>query len=117
MEREATRQTWQRVAANKTLYAQALKPEERSDNFPWHSGAHEEHSSQIFCVSALGTLRHLRRRNEIIARFLTPLFPAVATAARPRDWCIEIEKECPKLLGEMGARQPTSIDALLTSSR
>ncbi len=117
MVREANGQIWQRVAANKTLYAQALKPEERSDNFPWHKGAHEEHSSQIFCVSAFGTLRHLRRRKEIVARLLTPLFPVVSTAARPRDWTIELEKECPNLLGETGTRQPTSIDAVLSSSR
>jgi len=117
MEPEAARQTWQRVAENKTLHPHALTPEERSDKFRWHRSAHEEHSSQIFCISAFGTLRHLQVRNEVVARLLTPLFPPVATAKRPRDWSVELEKECPELLGETGGRQPTSIDAMLTSSK
>ncbi len=117
MERVPNSQGWKRVTTNKTLYAQALTSDDKLDSFPWHKSAHEEHSSQVFGVSAFGTLRHLQRRDEIVAQLLTPLFPAVATAARPRQWTIELEAERSTLLGEAGARQPTSIDALLTSSR
>jgi hypothetical protein len=117
MERVPNALGWERVTANKTLYAHALTSDDKPDRFPWHKSAHEEHSSQVFCVSAFGTLRHLLRRDVIVAQLLTPLFPEVATAARPRQWRIKLEEECPALLGESGARQPTSIDAFLTSSR
>jgi hypothetical protein len=40
----------------------------------------------------------------------------MGTAGRSRAWSLKCEVENPQLLGEFGSNQPTSIDALLTSS-
>lgn len=107
-----------RILANETLHPNALLANEAAGDFSWHNAAHEPKSSQVFCVSAFGTLRHLEARDTILHRLLGPLFSAVQTkSARPRRWDIGLEVEDADLLGEHGVAQPTSIDAVLTSSQ
>jgi hypothetical protein len=105
----------ERIRQNPSLYPGALDEDEMAA-FPWHDHADSAHSSQVFCVSAFGAVRQLRCRDRIIAGLVTPVFPAIRTAARPRRWEIRLEYQQPELLGELGSNQPTSIDALLLSS-
>jgi hypothetical protein len=51
------------VLSNPTLHPKALSDRERSDGFKWHDHVYSPRSSQIFCISALGTLRCLGTRD------------------------------------------------------
>lgn len=87
----------------------------------WHSFAASENSSQALCLSAFGSLRAAefeRTRNRVVGQFVGCAFPSMRTKDRPRRWQIEVEAEEPQLLSEHGRQgtQPTSIDALVTSS-
>ncbi len=107
-----------RILANSTLYPNALLANEVSGDFPWHEYADRPESSQVFCMSAFGTLRHLPARDRVLHAFLTATFPVIQTdSKRPRQWDIRLEAEDPDILGEQGTSQATSIDVLLTSSR
>lgn len=105
--------TWEQVQLNPTLYSQALLPNE-GKQLHWHADANQPHSSQVFCVSAFGTLRQLPVRDQVIGRMLgTQELPTSDDPA----WSIELEAERPDLLSEHGRVQPSSIDALLQSRR
>lgn len=101
--------TWDQVQHNRTLYSLALEPGEGQD-FRWHKDADQEHSSQVFCVSAFGTLRGLPIQDRIINQFLG--FPA-QVVEKTSEWKIKLEVEQPGLLSEYGRVQPSSIDAVL----
>lgn len=116
MKQSLTDSQWQAIRNNPTLYRDALLQDEQRTSIPWHSRAADPKSSQIFCVSAFGTLRRLAARNQIIHKFLVPLFTAVQTPSHsPREWEVRLEEMNAELLGEFGVSQPTSIDAMLTS--
>jgi hypothetical protein len=80
-----------------------------------------ENSSQALCLSAFGSLRHPtfdNVRSGLESDFVAGAFPVMRTTRKPRRWSIGVEVEDPDLLGEHGGRtQPTSIDALFTSTR
>ena len=105
------------ILYNPTLYSKALTPAELAKSFKWHNYAWSPKSSQVFCISAFGTLRNLAVGNQVLANLLYEAFPETFTQGRSRKWMINLEAEDEGLLNERGTRQPTSIDALCTSSR
>lgn len=118
MRRTLANLQWERIRANPTLHPNALLADEAAGDFPWHDHSHSPKSSQVFCISAFGTLRQIRQRHRIIHSLLVPIFPAAQTKSpKPRRWDIRLEVEEASLLGELGVSQPTSIDAMLISSR
>ncbi len=117
MEHKLSPQRWERMRTNPTLYRGAFAPGESPQDFPWHTYAYRENSSQVFCVSAFHTLRHLRQRDQIVSSLLVPLYSRLQTDNRiPLEWNVHLEHEEPSLLGEFGS-QPTSIDVLLETAR
>ncbi len=117
MKRRLTKAKLERILRNPTLHPEALLADEAGPDFPWHKDADKEHSSQVFCLSAFGTLRHLRRRDRVVADFLSEPFPKTRTRRQPRKWHVFPEQEQPDLLNECGRGQSTSIDALLVSNQ
>ena len=109
----------EQTLANPTLHPNALTEAERLGEFKWHKYASSSRSSQVLCVSAFGTLRHLKVRDKIIDHFLSAAMPAYRRGRRAPRWSIGLEREEPELLNECGGRrkQPTSIDVLLVSSK
>jgi hypothetical protein len=101
------------------LFELALQPCEEEQPFGWHSHAAAINSSQAFCLSAFGSLRHKQMgevRDSLVAGLVSDAFPDMRTAARPRRWAVDVEFERPDLLNEQGRGQPSAIDAVLTSS-
>jgi hypothetical protein len=105
--------TWDQVRQNPTLYPHALLPGE-GERLQWHDDAHRPHSSQVFCVSAFGTLRHFSVRDQVICQLLAP---REASATSDATWTIELEAVRPDLLSEYGGVQASSVDALLLNLR
>jgi len=104
------------VLRNPTLHPKALSDRERSEGFKWHDHAHSPRSSQIFCISAFGTLRCLGACDRVLEKLFAHAFPSFPSRPRARRWKIEPEFEEATLLGETGVRQPTSVDAFCESS-
>lgn len=104
-----------RILVNPTLHPNALAEAERLGEFKWYKHASSPRSSQVLCVSAFGTLRHLKVRDKIIDNFVSATIPAYRCGRRAPRWRIGLECEEPELLNECGGRrkQPTSIDVLL----
>jgi hypothetical protein len=103
---------WTLVRQNHQLHP-ALRTDERLATLPWHSHASRPNSSQVFCVSAFYRLTQVPVRNTVLSSLFSTLLPC-----RPRDeWTIQPEFSDASLLGEDGARQPTSIDMFCTSAR
>ena len=67
------------VFRNPTLYPKALTSSESDPSFKWHDYAHSPRSSQVFCISAFGTLRNLAVGNRVLANLLYEAFPVIAT--------------------------------------
>jgi hypothetical protein len=104
--------TWEQVRNNPTLYPLALQSGE-GEQLRWHRYADLPHSSQVFCVSAFGTLRHLPVRDRVVGQLLGQ---PVGTTDDPK-WSIELEVVRPDLLSEHGRVQPSSVDVLLRTRR
>jgi hypothetical protein len=102
--------------ANRALHHNALSDRERSKAFKWHDHAGSERSSQVFCISAFGTLRSLSARDRVLEKLFSDAFPLFPSRRRVRHWELTPEFEQPTLLGEVGARQPTSVDVFCESS-
>ncbi len=109
----------QRILANPTLHRNALAAEERlPGRIRWHDSADSPRSSQAFCISAFGALRGAAARHKVLDRFVATALPAYRPGRRAPRWSILLEHEEPALLNELGTRaQPTSVDALLVSSK
>ena len=97
------------ILKNPVLYEDALIENEK-EKFSWHIHADDIRSSQVFCLSAFGSLRRYKEKDEIINTLFGSCFKDMA----PEKWIIEPEANDRKLLGESG-NQPTSIDMLFTS--
>lgn len=104
------------VLRNPTLHPRALSDKERGPSFKWHAHCGSPRSSQVFCLSAFGTLRFLRRRDRVLEDLFHQALPSFPIRPRARRWKISLEAEWAQLLSELGTNQPTSIDALCVSS-
>ncbi|MCY3821712.1 MAG: hypothetical protein OXH52_20550 [Gammaproteobacteria bacterium] len=109
----------QRILANPTLHRNALTDEERRPGaINWHGSADSPRSSQALCISAFGVLRDTVPRDKVLDRLVATTLPAYRAGGRAPRWRIFLEYEEPRLLNEFGAQaQPTSVDALLVSSK
>ena len=101
---------------NPTLYDLALTDREHNPSFNWHSDAYSERSSQVFCLSALGSLRNLAVGNKVLTNLLVEAFPKIP-APDPKEWEILTEYEDKGILNEKGHGQPTSVDFFCRLSR
>lgn len=106
----------QRILDNPTLHPDALTDEERLlGGIKWHRYADSPRSSQVFCISAFGTLRNTSTRDEVIDHFLSISSPVYQRNREVPEWEIRLEYENSKLLSEYKG-QSTSIDVFLVSS-
>jgi len=88
-----------------------LKAEGR--RIQWHSSA-EPRSSQVLCISAFGSLRHVPDVDEILTRLLAGI---LSFDCRLGPWQLISEHSERSLLGEIGGGTPTCVDVLCTSPR
>lgn len=107
---------WELVRDNRTLFGHALEPGE-GPQIPWHDDANQPHSSQVFCISAFGTLRKLRHRHPFVSQLFGQVFPWIPASDADIDWNIALECQDRSLLNEHSTPKPTSIDAILISDR
>src|SRR3954469_1485453 len=77
---------WELVKANPTYLAGALS-ESEGEAIRWHSPS-SARSSQVFCISAFGSLRHLRDGQDILQALVTRHFPDVGLAG---PWTVAME--------------------------
>jgi hypothetical protein len=73
--RQGSGERWMQVQRNPTYRTGALTDVEGLQ-IRWHSPSSEQ-SSQVFCVSAFGSLRHLVDGQEILQELLNRYFPGV----------------------------------------
>src|SRR6056297_805963 len=92
------------ILKNPVLYEDALIENEK-EKFSWHTHADDIRSSQVFCLSAFGSLRRYKEKDEIINTLFGSCFKDMA----PEKWIIEPEANDRKLLGESG----TSLQVLI----
>ncbi len=100
---------WAQVRTNPTLFEAALDQGE-GEVFHWHDDANLPHSSQVFCVSAFGSLRRVPVRHMIVTELLGGPY-----SGQSLKWSINLEVERPRILAEFGGH-PSSIDVVLQSA-
>ena len=101
---------WTQVKRNPTYRAGALT-EDEGVKIRWHSPLSEQ-SSQVFCVSAFGSLRHLADGQEILQELLNRFFPSVGLRG---PWELVLEHSDRRVLDESGPVTPTSLDVFCRS--
>ena len=101
---------WTQVQRNRTYRTGALTDVE-GQQIRWHSPSSEQ-SSQVFCVSAFGSLRRLADGQEILQKFLTRHFPKVGLNG---PWDLVLEHCDRRVLDESGPVTPTSLDVFCRS--
>lgn len=101
---------WQQVRTNPTYLAGALT-ESEGLNIRWHSPLSEQ-SSQVFCLSAFGSLRHAADGQVILQALLTRHFPKVGLSG---PWKLSLEHSDRSVLDESGPVTPTSLDVFCRS--
>jgi hypothetical protein len=101
---------WTQVQTNPTYWPSALS-ESEGRSIRWHSPTKKQ-SSQVFCISAFGTLRHLPDGQEILQALLTRHFPQVGLAG---PWELVLEHFDRPVLDETGRVTPTSVDVFCRS--
>lgn len=102
---------WELVKANPTYLAGALS-ESEGQAIRWHSPS-SARSSQVFCISAFGSLRHLPDGQEILQAVLTRHFP---DAGLTGPWKLTLEYSDRQVLDESGRAMPTSVDVFCRSA-
>lgn len=99
---------------NPTLYNLALTDRERDPSFKWHRYADSERSSQMFCLSALGSLRNLDIGNKILNDLFSEAFQEISLPDFI-EWKISPEYEDRDILNEKGTPQSSSVDCFCES--
>jgi hypothetical protein len=102
---------WELVKANPTYLAGALS-EAEAQAIRWHSPS-SARSSQVFCISAFGSLRHLPDGQDILQALLARHFPDVGLAG---PWKLTLECTDRQVLDESGRVTPTSVDVFCRSA-
>jgi len=102
---------WELVKANPTYFAGALS-EAEAQAIRWHSPS-SARSSQVFCISAFGSLRHLPDGQELLQALLTHHFPDVGLTG---PWTLTLEYTDRQVLDESGRVTPTSVDVFCRSA-
>jgi hypothetical protein len=102
---------WELVRSKNPTYFPGSLKESEGTEINWHSPK-DERSSQIFCLSAFGTLRQLPDGFAILNRFLRTLFHDIPSN---ETWCFRFEYQNRRLLEEFGGGTPTTIDVHCSS--
>jgi hypothetical protein len=102
---------WELVKVNPTYLAGALS-EAEAQAIRWHSPS-SARSSQVFCISAFGSLRHLPDGQELLQALLTHHFPDVGLTG---PWTLTLEYADRQVLDESGRVTPTSVDVFCRSA-
>lgn len=108
--RQDPAERWRQVQRNPTYRTGALTDVEGL-RIRWHSPSSEQ-SSQVFCASAFGSLRHLADGQEILQELLTRYFPSVGLHG---PWELALEHCDRSVLDESGPVTPTSVDVFCRS--
>lgn len=101
---------WAEVKTNETYFDGALN-DTAGMKIKWHSPADKE-SSQVFCISAFGTLQGLPDRDEIFAALLVRKLPHLRGSG---PWTLIPEHTNKPALGETGQGMPTNVDVFCDS--
>ncbi|MGE3885834.1 MAG: hypothetical protein AB7H81_05350 [Vicinamibacterales bacterium] len=101
---------WHQVQTNATYLAGALT-ESEGLSIRWHSPLSEQ-SSQVFCVSAFGSLRHAADGQVILQALLTRHFPKRGLTG---PWELLLEHSDRRILDESGRVTATSLDVFCRS--
>lgn len=101
---------WAQVQTNATYWPGALSDAE-GRTIRWHSPSNVQ-SSQVFCLSAFGTLRHLSDGQELLQALLTRHFPQSSLTG---PWKLLLEHTDRHVLDESGRVTPTSLDVFCRS--
>src|SRR6056297_1681302 len=75
------------ILKNPVLYEDALIENEK-EKFSWHTHADDIRSSQVFCLSAFGSLRRYKEKDEII----NALFDSCFKDIKPGRWIIKPDR-------------------------
>lgn len=102
---------WELVKTNPTYLAGALS-ESEGQAIRWHSPS-SARSSQVFCISAFGSLRHLPDGQDILQALLTRQFSDVGLTG---PWTLTLEYSDRQVLDESGRATPTSVDVFCRSA-
>jgi hypothetical protein len=102
---------WELVKFNPTYFAGSLS-EAEGRAIRWHSPS-SARSSQVFCISAFGALRHLPDGQDILQALLTRQFPGVDLKG---PWQLLPEHFDRSVLRETGRATPTSVDVFCRSA-
>jgi hypothetical protein len=101
---------WLAVQRNPSYLHNAVDDEE-GRRIKWHSPT-DELSSQVFCISAFGTLRHVGDGSKILNR----LFAEAGIILPPSEkWHLRFEHIDRELLEETGQGTPTNVDVFCDS--
>lgn len=103
---------WDIVRTQNPTYWPGALSEAEGGLIKWHS-PRSPHSSQVFCISAFGTLRGLPDRDAILASLFAGILPPSAMRS---TWSLVPEHTDPLLLGETGQGTPTSVDVFCRAS-
>ena len=102
---------WELVKANPTYRAGSLTDIE-GRSIRWHSPS-SIRSSQVFCISAFGTLRQLPDGQEILRTLMTRHFEGIGLTG---PWELTPEYYDRQVLDETGKATPTSVDVFCRST-
>ncbi len=102
---------WELVKANPTYFADSLTDSE-GRSIRWHSPS-SIRSSQVFCISAFGSVRQLPDGQDILRTLLTRHFQGIGLTG---PWVLTPEYCDRQVLEETGQATPTSVDVFCRST-
>ncbi len=79
--------------------------------FPWHSGAHQPHSSQSLAIDVFGTVQNHPLCDSLVSELVTAVFGAQMSDVSQQEWAVKLEERVPANL--LGEPRPTQLDVLL----
>jgi len=79
--------------------------------FPWHSGAHQTHSSQALAIDVFGTVQNHPLCDLLVSELVTKAFGEQMSDIAQQGWTVKLEFRVPANL--FGEPRPTQLDVLL----
>jgi len=82
--------------------------------FPWHSGAHQPHSSQVLAIDVFGTVQNHPLCDSLVSELVMTVFGAQMSDIAQQGWTVKLEFRVPSDL--FGEPRPTQLDVLLENN-
>jgi hypothetical protein len=82
--------------------------------FPWHSGAHQPHSSQVLAIDVFGTVQNHPLCDSLASELVMTVFGAQMSDIAQQRWTVKLEFRVPADL--FGEPRPTQLDVLLENN-